>query len=77
MSGVLSSKKIPRRVNRGDKIHVVPLVPVHSEAGHDVGQLLDEPLVVLGLAHPIIACIKVTSSLLTNHRSVFKSRDQY
>ena len=77
MSGYLSLKKIPRCVNSGDKIHVVPLFPVHSEASHDVGQLLDEPLVVPGLAHPVIACIKVTSSLLTNHRSVFKSRDQY
>ena len=53
-------KKIPRRVNRGDKIHVVPLVPVHGEAGHDVGQLLDEPLVVPRLAHPVIACKEVT-----------------
>ena len=60
MSGDLSSKKIPRRVNRGDKIHVVPLVPVHGEGGHDVGQLLDEPLVVPGLTHPVIACIEIT-----------------
>ena len=61
MSGNLSSKKkIPRCVNRGDKIHVVPLVPVHGVAGHDVGQLLDEPLVIPGLTHPVIACTEVT-----------------
>ena len=50
-------KQQPGRVYSSLEVHVVPVLPVHGEAGHHAGQLRGQQLVVTRLADRDMSCL--------------------